>query len=48
MSVRPGGAVQGAGVEVGLGRYVRFNPDDLKEWLRENRIDPPANGFRLR
>jgi excisionase family DNA binding protein len=31
-----------------LGHYVRFNPDDLKEWLRENRIDAPANGFRAR
>ena len=31
-----------------LGHYVRFNPDDLKEWLRETRIDAPANGFRPR
>ncbi len=31
-----------------LGHYVRFNPDDLREWLRENRIDAPANGFRPR
>lgn len=31
-----------------LGHYVRFNPDDLRDWLRENRIDAPANGFRRR
>jgi len=31
-----------------LGHYVRFNPDDLQEWLQENRIDMPANGFRPR
>jgi excisionase family DNA binding protein len=31
-----------------LGHYVRFNPDDLRDWLRENRIDAPANGFRPR
>ena len=23
-----------------LGHYVRFNPDDLEEWLAETRIDP--------
>lgn len=23
-----------------LGHYVRFNPDDLTEWLKENRIQP--------
>jgi excisionase family DNA binding protein len=23
-----------------LGHYVRFNPDDLREWLTENRITP--------
>ena len=26
-----------------LGHYVRFNPDDLQEWLRETRSAP---GFR--
>jgi excisionase family DNA binding protein len=31
-----------------LGHYVRFDPEDLKEWLRENRIDAPANGFHRR
>jgi len=31
-----------------LGHYVRFSPDDLRDWLRENRIDAPANGFRPR
>jgi excisionase family DNA binding protein len=31
-----------------LGHYVRFNPEDLKEWLRENRITAPARGFRPR
>ncbi len=24
-----------------LGHYVRFNPDDLKRWLRETRVGPP-------
>lgn len=23
-----------------LGHYVRFNPDDLRKWLEQNRIDP--------
>lgn len=23
-----------------LGHYVRFNPDDLTNWLQENRIEP--------
>jgi excisionase family DNA binding protein len=31
-----------------LGHYVRFDPEDLKEWLQETRIDAPANGFRPR
>jgi excisionase family DNA binding protein len=31
-----------------LGHYVRFNPEDLKEWLAENKILPRANGMRLR
>ena len=31
-----------------LGHYVRFNPEDLREWLRETRIDASANGFRPR
>jgi len=25
-----------------LGHYVRFNPDDLREWLTDNRIAPDA------
>lgn len=29
-----------------LGHYVRFDPEDLKEWLAENRITAPADGFR--
>ena len=31
-----------------LGHYVRFNPEDLKEWLQENKITAPASGFRPR
>jgi excisionase family DNA binding protein len=31
-----------------LGHYVRFDPEDLKEWLQENRITAPARGFRPR
>ena len=31
-----------------LGHYVRFNPDDLKEWLAETRLTPTANGSRRR
>jgi excisionase family DNA binding protein len=31
-----------------LGHYVRFNPDDLKDWLAETRSMPTANGFRRR
>jgi excisionase family DNA binding protein len=31
-----------------LGHYVRFDPDDLKEWLKENKIGAPANVFRRR
>jgi len=26
-----------------LGHYVRFNPDDLRDWLAENRISPESN-----
>jgi len=26
-----------------LGHYVRFNPQDLREWLAENRISPESN-----
>jgi hypothetical protein len=29
-----------------LGHYVRFNPDDLAEWLADNRITPTVNGQR--
>jgi excisionase family DNA binding protein len=28
-----------------LGHYVRFNPDDLANWLTENRITPGAGGW---
>jgi excisionase family DNA binding protein len=28
-----------------LGHYVRFNPDDLVNWLTENRITPGAGGW---
>jgi excisionase family DNA binding protein len=31
-----------------LGHYVRFNPEDLKEWLGENKILPTTNGWRPR
>jgi len=31
-----------------LGHYVRFNPDDLKEWLAQTRSMPPTNGFHRR
>jgi excisionase family DNA binding protein len=31
-----------------LGHYVRFNPEDLKEWLTENKILPRANGLLRR
>lgn len=31
-----------------LGHYVRFNPDDLRDWLQETRSMPTANGFRRR
>jgi excisionase family DNA binding protein len=31
-----------------LGHYVRFNPEDLKEWLGENKILPTANGWHPR
>jgi excisionase family DNA binding protein len=30
-----------------LGHYVRFDPDDLKGWLEETRIEPRA-GYRGR
>lgn len=30
-----------------LGHYVRFNPDDLRDWLAESRITPdPSHGDR--
>lgn len=31
-----------------LGHYVRFNPDDLKDWLQETRSMPAAYGSRRR
>ena len=31
-----------------LGHYVRFDPEDLKEWLTENKIPPRANGVLRR
>jgi excisionase family DNA binding protein len=31
-----------------LGHYVRFNPEDLREWLKETRSMPGANGFHRR
>lgn len=31
-----------------LGHYVRFDMEDLKEWLGENKIPPTANGRRQR
>ena len=31
-----------------LGHYVRFNPEDLREWLQETRIMPAGRGIRLR
>jgi excisionase family DNA binding protein len=31
-----------------LGHYVRFNPEDLKEWLQKNKILPTTNGWRTR
>jgi excisionase family DNA binding protein len=31
-----------------LGHYVRFDPDDLKDWLKETRSMPTANGFHRR
>jgi excisionase family DNA binding protein len=31
-----------------LGHYVRFDPEDLKEWLQETRSMPTANGSRRR
>jgi hypothetical protein len=27
-----------------LGRYVRFNPDDLRDWLTETRSMPKGPG----
>jgi excisionase family DNA binding protein len=29
-----------------LGHYVRFNAEDLKQWLAENRIAPAIHGQR--
>ena len=26
-----------------LGHYVRFDPEDLKRWLRETRVGPPLH-----
>jgi excisionase family DNA binding protein len=26
-----------------LGHYVRFNPDDLKRWLAENKVSPATS-----
>jgi excisionase family DNA binding protein len=31
-----------------LGHYVRFNPQDLADWLKENRIQPRAGGLPRR
>jgi excisionase family DNA binding protein len=31
-----------------LGHYVRFDPEDLTEWLKENRIEPRTDRARLR
>jgi excisionase family DNA binding protein len=31
-----------------LGHYVRFNPEDLKDWLQETKLMPGANGFHRR
>ncbi len=31
-----------------LGHYVRFNPEDLQEWLQETRITPAGQGIRPR
>jgi len=31
-----------------LGRYVRFNPDDLQAWLRDTRIEPHGGRSRAR
>ncbi len=28
-----------------LGHYVRFDPDDLRTWLSETKIDPHNNGL---
>jgi excisionase family DNA binding protein len=28
-----------------LGHYVRFNPDDLQDWLRETRSMPGTRSF---
>jgi excisionase family DNA binding protein len=30
-----------------LGHYVRFNPEDLAEWLRDTRITPAPGAHRL-
>jgi excisionase family DNA binding protein len=31
-----------------LGHYVRFNPEDLRDWLQETKLTPTANGFHRR
>lgn len=31
-----------------LGHYVRFNPEDLKDWLQETKLTPTANGIHRR
>jgi excisionase family DNA binding protein len=31
-----------------LGHYVRFSGADLRDWLRENRIEPESNGSPVR
>lgn len=31
-----------------LGHYVRFDPNDLQTWLREERIEPYGAGRRVR
>lgn len=31
-----------------LGHYVRFDPNDLQAWLREERIEPYGAGRRVR
>jgi excisionase family DNA binding protein len=31
-----------------LGHYVRFNPEDLKDWLQETKLTPGARGLHRR